>query len=75
MVRRRVFGLWKVDGPARGATRPGLCRSLRGNRTTMQSTDDRSTERVDARTEHDDTARPDQASDLGQDFYWLEVSR
>ena len=40
-----------------------------------QITTEQVTERVDARTEHDDTARPDQASDLGSDFYWTEVSR
>lgn len=29
----------------------------------------------DLRTEADNTARPDQASDLGRDYYWIEVER
>lgn len=29
----------------------------------------------DTRTAQDDTAYPDQASDLGEGFYWTEVSR
>lgn len=39
-----------------------------------QTTDLVGSDASDARTEADDTAYPDQASDLGSDFYWT-VSR